>query len=175
VDTLFESYSARRLLRMKKDNKYVSVPPPCTELVSDQHEKEAEAQGTKDRPDDISAYVDNNHNIQICFFSGFLYQQSIALLVYFISLAASIVICWLVHHPWCHLLVGAPSLVSYVGWLMPSFTVETEIEVSFYFSSLTSRPPSSVAERLRRRLCNQKIAGSNPASGHLTTPFRKEI
>jgi len=35
--------------------------------------------------------------------------------------------------------------------------------------------PSSVAERLRRRLCNQKIAGSNLASGHLATPFRKEI
>jgi len=35
--------------------------------------------------------------------------------------------------------------------------------------------PSSVAERLRRRLCNQMIAGSNPASGHLATPFRKEI
>jgi len=35
--------------------------------------------------------------------------------------------------------------------------------------------PSSVADRLRRRLCNQKIAGSNPASGHLATPFRKEI
>jgi len=35
--------------------------------------------------------------------------------------------------------------------------------------------PSSVAERLRRRLCNQKIAGSNPASGYLATPFRKEI
>jgi len=35
--------------------------------------------------------------------------------------------------------------------------------------------PSSVAERLRRRLCNQKIAGSNPAFGHLATPFRKEI
>jgi len=35
--------------------------------------------------------------------------------------------------------------------------------------------PSSVAERLRRRLCNQKIAGSNPASGHLATSFRKEI
>jgi len=34
---------------------------------------------------------------------------------------------------------------------------------------------SSVAERLRRRLCNQKIAGSNPASGHLATSFRKEI
>jgi len=30
-------------------------------------------------------------------------------------------------------------------------------------------------ERLRRWLCNQKIAGSNPASGHLATPFRKEI
>jgi len=27
----------------------------------------------------------------------------------------------------------------------------------------------------RRRLCNQKIAGSNPASGYLATPFRKEI
>jgi len=37
------------------------------------------------------------------------------------------------------------------------------------------KTPSSVAERLRRRLCNQKIAGSNPASGHLATPFRKEI
>jgi len=35
--------------------------------------------------------------------------------------------------------------------------------------------PSTVAERLRRRICNQKIAGSNPASGHLATPFRKEI
>jgi len=35
--------------------------------------------------------------------------------------------------------------------------------------------PSSVAESLRRRLCNQKIAGSNPASGYLATPFRKEI
>jgi len=35
--------------------------------------------------------------------------------------------------------------------------------------------PSSLAERLRRRLCNKKIAGSNPASGHLATPFRKEI
>jgi len=35
--------------------------------------------------------------------------------------------------------------------------------------------PSSVAERLKRRLCNQKIAGSNPASGHLATPFRKEV
>jgi len=23
--------------------------------------------------------------------------------------------------------------------------------------------------------CNQKIAGSNPASSHLATPFRKEI
>jgi len=32
-----------------------------------------------------------------------------------------------------------------------------------------------VAERLRRRLCNQKIAGSNPASGPLANPFRKEI
>jgi len=28
---------------------------------------------------------------------------------------------------------------------------------------------------LRRRLCNEKIAGSNPASGYLATPFRKEI
>jgi len=37
------------------------------------------------------------------------------------------------------------------------------------------RSPSSVTERLRRRLCNQKIAGSNPAFGHLATPFRKEI
>jgi len=35
--------------------------------------------------------------------------------------------------------------------------------------------PSSVAERLRRRPINQKIAGSNLASGHLATPFRKEI
>jgi len=35
--------------------------------------------------------------------------------------------------------------------------------------------PSSIAERLRRRLCNQKNAGSNPGSGHLATPFRKEI
>jgi len=32
---------------------------------------------------------------------------------------------------------------------------------------------ASVAERLRRRLCNQKIAGSNPASGHLATPFKR--
>jgi len=30
--------------------------------------------------------------------------------------------------------------------------------------------PSSVAERLGRRLCNQKIAGSNPATGQLATP-----
>jgi len=35
--------------------------------------------------------------------------------------------------------------------------------------------PSSVAERLKRRPCNQTIARSNPASGHLATPFRKEI
>jgi len=35
--------------------------------------------------------------------------------------------------------------------------------------------PSSVAERSRGRLCNQKIAGSNPASGHLATPIRKAI
>jgi len=28
---------------------------------------------------------------------------------------------------------------------------------------------------VKTRLCNQKIAGSNPASGHLATPFRKEI
>jgi len=34
---------------------------------------------------------------------------------------------------------------------------------------------SSVAERLRSQICNQKIAGSNPASGHLATPFRKKI
>jgi len=40
---------------------------------------------------------------------------------------------------------------------------------------LTFRHPGLVAERLRRRLCNQKITGSNPASGHLATPFRKEI
>jgi len=35
--------------------------------------------------------------------------------------------------------------------------------------------PSSMAEKLRRRFCNQKIAGSNPASGYLATLFRKEI
>jgi len=50
---------------------------------------------------------------------------------------------------------------------------------AFYMSKLvrawTWVCPSSVAERLRRRLCNQKIAGSNPASGHLSIPFRKEI
>jgi len=34
---------------------------------------------------------------------------------------------------------------------------------------------SSVAEKLRRRLCIEKIAGSNPASGHLATFFRNEI
>jgi len=34
-----------------------------------------------------------------------------------------------------------------------------------------SKCPSSVAERF----FNQKIAGSNPASGHLATPFKKEI
>jgi len=37
------------------------------------------------------------------------------------------------------------------------------------FLIVQARP---VAERFRRRLCNQKIAGSNPASGHLATPFR---
>jgi len=40
---------------------------------------------------------------------------------------------------------------------------------------LTYDCPSSVAERLRRRLCNQKIAGSNPAFGFLATPFRMDI
>jgi len=53
--------------------------------------------------------------------------------------------------------------------------------LAYYFNYLQEvvfvdpNQTSSVAERLRRRLCNQKIAGSNPASGHLATPFRKEI
>jgi len=52
-----------------------------------------------------------------------------------------------------------------------------EVSYSYYnlFYSLGMSYPSSMDERLRRPLCNQKIAGSNPASGHLATHFRKEI
>jgi len=35
--------------------------------------------------------------------------------------------------------------------------------------------PRSVAERIRCRVCNEKIAASNPASGRFATHFRKEI
>jgi len=44
---------------------------------------------------------------------------------------------------------------------------------SYYLDKSVCAWPSSVAEKLRSRLCNQNIAGSNPASGHLATTLQK--
>jgi len=46
-------------------------------------------------------------------------------------------------------------------------------ELVQFLLRISSFCPSSQAERLRRWFCNQKIAGSNPASGHLATPERR--
>jgi len=88
-----------------------------------------------------------------------------------------------VRHPsWCGVSIGdtsthglaTASVETAISQKHNNGTVKMGLEV-IEPRSARRESSSSVAERLRRRPCNQKIAGSNPASGHLATPFRKEI